>query len=63
MTNPNHYRLNAKARRRKRCRDNCAQNMAEAIYRQICKGLRAARKAGVDCGTEPINLRIEEIRK
>ena len=32
MTNPNHYRLKAKARRRKRCRDNCAQNMAQETF-------------------------------
>jgi len=79
MSNPNHYRLKAKARRRKRHvelypnifnPDFCIPKLSKAqeyaislaIYEEICADLRAARKAGVDCGTEPIDLRIEKMK-
>jgi len=34
-----------------------------AIYEEICAGLRAARKAGVDCSPVPYNLTIEPMEK
>ena len=78
MSNPNHYRLKAKARRRKRCEKHRIENryyadtgyrylpngaMVWPVYREICKGLRAARKAGVDCSPVPYNLTIEPMEK